>query len=393
MNTVRGSFTLVLVATLGLACSGTGLGTSGPGKGGQSGSSASGRAGSGGAGSGGVFAEGGSGGTAQASGGSAAGGTTSTGGILAAGGRGGSNAGGSAAGGVIGVGGSMALGGRGGSNAGGSTLVGGRGGSNAGGTRGAGGTTSCATLVACPAIACLYGDIPNPDPCGCPICAGPDAGTIKDASSDGPCLALPCALPLCGPGQVIVTPTCGCSTCVSVDGGQTDAVVCPPIGCPAVKCAPGTVPTLDRCGCTVCTNADAGTDSKADASKLACVNLDECSCLTANGCSPIAESCYCPSQCNGSVCKCGGGKSVGCAPVDLSTCANAKARVGTLCPKLSGATFDGLCSQTNTLCITKCLNDVTSCSDVGCTFCEACDCATDNFLTCVGKCSSGVATK
>jgi hypothetical protein len=79
--------------------------------------------------------------------------------------------------------------------------------------------------------------------------------------------------------------------------------------------------------------------------------------------------------------------------VDLSTCANAKARVGTLCPKLSGATFDSLCSQTNTLCITKCLNDVTSCSDVGCAFCDACGCATDNFLTCVGKCSSGVATK
>ena len=355
MNKVKGSFTLALVATLGLACSGTGLGASVPGKGGQSGSSAS-----GGTGSGGVLAEGGSGGASQASGGSAAGGTTSTGGILAAGGRGGSNAGGSAA----------------------------------GGAGGAGGATSCSTLVACPAIACLYGNIPNPDPCGCPICAGPDAGIVKDASPDGPCLAPPCALPLCGPGQVMVTPTCGCATCVSVDGGQTDAVVCPPVNCPAIKCTVGIVPSPDPCGCPTCAPVDAGPDTKADATKLACVDLDECSCMAANNCRVLSDACYCPfPQCGSGACVCGGGKFLGCAPTNLATCADAKARVGTLCPRLSGATFDNLCSQTNTACTTKCSNDVASCGDVGCAFCEACDCATDNFLTCIGKCNAGVATK
>ena len=307
MNKVKGSFTLALVATLGLACGGSGLGTSVPGKGGQSGSSAS-----GGAGSGGVFAEGGSGGASQASGGSAAGGTTSTGGILAAGGRGGGNAGGGATGGIISAGGSTVLGGRGGSNAGGSTVVGGRGGSNAGGTGGAGGATSCSTLVACPAIACLYGNIPNPDPCGCPTCAP----------------------------------------------------------------------------------ADAGPETKADATKLACVDMDECSCRATDNCRVLSSSCYCPfPQCGSGACVCGGGEFLGCAPTNLATCADAKTRVARLCPNLKGATFDNLCSQTNTACITWCLDDVTSCGDVGCAFCEGCDCATDNFLTCVGKCNAGLVTK
>jgi hypothetical protein len=373
MNKVNGSFTFFLVVTLGLACGGSGLGTSGPGTGGHSGASG-GAPGLGGAGSGGVLA---------------AGGAWGSGGVF-------QGSGGRAAGGVIGSGGSTALGGRGGANAGGSTLVGGRGGANAGGSAvggasGAGGTT-CATPVACPAIGCLYGAIPNPDPCGCPICAQPDAGTVKDASADGPCLALPCALPICGYGWEIVTPPCGCPTCVPVDAGPPDSLVCPLIVCPAVKCAAGTVPSSDPCGCPTCALVDAGTETKADATKLACVDLDECSCMAANGCGPIGETCYCPfPQCGSGACKCGGGKFIGCAPVDLTACANAEARVGNLCPQLAGATFDNLCNQTDTACITKCLNDVTSCADVFCTFCEACDCATDNFLTCVGKCSSGLA--
>jgi hypothetical protein len=399
MNNVKGSFTLCLVATLGLACDGTGLGTQGPGTGGRFGqSSASGGApGSGGAGAGGVLAAGGawgSGGVIQGSGGIAAGGTTSAGGSTVLGGRGGANAGGG-----------TTLGGRGGSNttaSGGSTVVGGRGGSNAGGSTapggrggsGAGGTTTCATLVACPAIGCLYGEIPNPDPCGCPLCAGPDAGIVKDAAADA-CLALPCAYPLCGPGQVLVTPDCGCPTCVAVDGGQSDVVACPPVACPAIACVGGMVPNPnDPCACPICASADAAVDTRTDGATLACVNLDECSCVAASDCRIISDACYCPfPQCGSGACVCGGGKFIGCAPTNLSSCADAKTRVGTMCPQLKGATFDNLCSQANTACITKCLNDVTSCGDVGCAFCEACDCATDNFLTCVGKCSSGVTTQ
>jgi hypothetical protein len=360
MNEVKGSFPLVLVATLAMACGGTGLGTEGPGTGGQSGHSSA----TGGAGAGGVPATGGgwgSGGVIQGSGGNAVGGSIALGGSTGAGG-------------VLG--------------AGGATVVGGRGGS------GAGGTTTCATLVACPAIGCLYGEIPNPDPCGCPICAGPDAGVVKDASADTVCIIPPC-LPIsaCGPGEVMVTPECGCPTCVSVDGGSPDGLVCPPISCPAIACAGGMVPNPDDpCACPICAPVDAGT--KADGAKLACVDLDECACGAANGCSIISEACYCPfPQCGSGACICGGGRFIGCAPVELSTCGNAKARVGALCPNIKSTVFDNLCSQTNSACITKCLNEVTSCSDVSCAFCDYCDCATDRFLTCVGKCTSGASTK
>ena len=100
---------------------------------------------------------------------------------------------------------------------------------------------------------CLGDSLPNPDPCGCPLCASPDAGTVKDATADA-CLGLPCLDPMCRPGDTIVTPTCGCPTCVPVDAGQPDI-------------AP-----------------DAGTDT----SKLDCVGLDECTCWKTNGCSSIS---------------------------------------------------------------------------------------------------------
>jgi hypothetical protein len=77
--------------------------------------------------------------------------------------------------------------------------------------------------------------------------------------------------------------------------------------------------------------------------------------------------------------------------VQLGTCAAAKARVAGLCPDISGATFDDLCQQSDAGCITKCLNDVTSCGDVRCSFCEICDCAGDAFATCRSKCRSALA--
>ena len=93
------------------------------------------------------------------------------------------------------------------------------------------------------------------------------------------------------------------------------------------------------------------------------------------------------------VCKCSGGKFIGCAPAGLGTCADAKARVAGLCPSLHGPTFDGLCAQSDVGCVTKCLDEVVGCGDVYCTFCEACDCATDAFMTCQGKCQDALAAK
>jgi len=278
MKNTNGALAFLLAGSLGLACGGTGLAPEGQGGSGSLG----GAVGSGGAG------------------GAAAGGA---GGALGTGGH--SSLGGSATGGGLGSGGKVGSGGVAGSKNGGS-MAGGRGGANAGGavTGGTGGILC--PPVACPAIGCPYGELPNPDPCGCPICAPrPDAG---------------------------------------VDGG-----------------------------------------------KMACVDLDECRCRAANGCAFLAESCYCPyPQCGAGACVCGGGKFIGCVPVNLSTCDAAKARVAELCPSLHGPTFDKLCEQSSATCITKCLGDVTSCDDVFCTFCEDCKCTADPFSTCVASCSAAL---
>jgi hypothetical protein len=179
---------------------------------------------------------------------------------------------------------------------------------------------------------------------------GPEAGGIdgpRDASVDV-CLALPCALPSCAAGFAIVTHPCGCPTCEPVDAG-------------------------------------------VDTGKLACVGLDECACLASNSCAVVSDACYCPfPQCGAGACDCGGGKFIGCAPAGLDTCAAAKSRVASMCPTLKGATFDGLCQQTDTACVTKCLNDVTACGEVGCSFCEACDCFTDPFMKCVSTCRNAL---
>jgi hypothetical protein len=148
------------------------------------------------------------------------------------------------------------------------------------------------------------------------------------------------------------------------------------------------LPTHDACGCTTCTAADAGTDT----GKLDCVGLDECTCGATKSCSVIAEACYCPyPQCSSAgACVCGGGKYIGCAPATLATCSAAKARVTTLCPQLKGTILDSLCQQPDSACITKCLDEVTSCGEVSCSFCEACDCVGDPFMQCRAKCNTAL---
>jgi hypothetical protein len=184
----------------------------------------------------------------------------------------------------------------------------------------------------------------------------------------------------------MVNRPCSCPYCAPIDAGPPDATLCLPQPCPLVKCAPGSVPTFDQCGCTVCGLPDAG----ADAGKLACVGLDECACLASPDCAYIAEpACYCP-QCTPQTCKCAGGKYVGCAPAGLQTCAAAKSRVAGMCPQLAGASLDALCSATDSLCVTKCLNEVTACGDITCSLCQACDCASDAFMRCRGECQKAL---
>jgi hypothetical protein len=177
----------------------------------------------------------------------------------------------SANGGASGTGG--ASGGTGSSGATGGS--GGVGGVGSGGT-GTGGTVSCLPPL-CFIPACAGELQPNPnDPCGCPICVpNPDAGIAKDAGSpDSPiCLgpAPPCVAPpkTCPAGSQLVSPPCGCTGCMPVDGGASDAgkpdapVICN-VMCPMMACTYGYLPNPEPCGCSSCAPApDAGTAKDA----------------------------------------------------------------------------------------------------------------------------------
>jgi hypothetical protein len=352
MNKVNGAVAFLLVTSLGLGCNDGALPVQRPAKGGQIGDASGGALGSGGAISSQVES-----GTGGARGG--AGGLPATGG--------------NATGAAVGTGGGPGAGGRSGT-----------GGTNSGGTRG----TSC-PLIAC--SSCPYGSRPNPDPCGCPICAAPDAGSGKDAAPDAECIALPCAPIICLPGTRLAAPPCGCPTCEPVDAGQPDLAGCPPVACPTIGCTGGTVPNPDPCGCPICAPGDAA----AETTKLACADLDECACRNANGCAPIVQLCYCPfPQCGNGACICGGGKFIGCAPVSLGTCATARSRVAALCPELAGTGFDNLCaSSSDGGCITKCLNQVSSCGDILCSFGLTCDRVADPYTMCMSACKSALTAR
>jgi hypothetical protein len=243
------------------------------------------------------------------------------------------------------------------------------GGALAGGTRGVGsgtgGTSGCAP-IACPALACASGTRPNPDSCGCPICAStpdagvardargadslpvclppkcampancseyqpnpdpcgcpicvptPDAGSAKDAGSpDGPiCLGPPppCALPpkTCPAGSQLVSPPCGCTGCVPVDGGagvdagKADAPLVCNVMCPNLACVGGYLESPEPCACPICApNPDSGGAGGTDA---------------AGGTCQLKGYCRDPSGAMIPGCEsgCGGIDSVGCPSSDLA---------------------------------------------------------------------------
>jgi hypothetical protein len=353
-------------------------------------------------------------------------------------------------GGTIGAGGTGAgsPGGAGGIVAGSTGGTIGAGGIGEGGAGGTGGTGTCLQNL-CAMPLCTGELRPNPDGCGCPICVpSPDAGAARDGNQDGPaCLALPCVEPTSCPGGYEANPDpCGCPICpskpdagVAKDAGDADSAICPPgprppcptpmcpdgyqrvplpcacstcvpvdggtpvdagkpdtspvcgLVCPMLACAYGYVFTPGPCSCPTCApGPDAGVakDAGGETSLGSCAGLDECTCGINNDCAPIAEPCWCPyPQCSPSgACICGGGQFVGCAPQAIANCPGAKARVAALCPNLKGPTFDALCTRTAPECVTKCLAEMDSCSDISCTLCEACDCVGDRFSTCYGQC-------
>jgi hypothetical protein len=181
-------------------------------------------------------------------------------------------------GGAIGTGGAWGVSSGGAGNGAAGTI--GAGGFGAAGAAGAsgntGGTGGC-SRGDCHMPACAGEFQPNPDPCGCAvICVpNPDAGIAKDAGSpDSPiCLgpAPPCVAPpkTCPAGSHLVSPPCGCTGCMPVDGGTSDAgkpdapVICY-VMCPIMACTYGYLPNPEPCGCSICAPApDAGVAKNA----------------------------------------------------------------------------------------------------------------------------------
>ena len=304
-------------------------------------------------------------------------------------------AGGTTKGGQIGGGAGGGSGGTIGASGGAAGATVGAGGIGTVGSGGAGGSWigsdgcyqgKCVLLVpACPGVFQV-----NPDsPCGCLMCVPtPDAGQAGGGVAGSS-----------GASGGATGATVGTGGTATAGSGGAGASSIGSDGCYQGKCAlllPACqgefrVNPDSPCGCLMCVpTPDAGTatDARGDAPPASCTGLDECTCLATSACSPIAEACWCPfPQCNPSAaCFCGGGRFIGCAPQGISTCAEAKTRVAALCPTLSGPTFDGLCARTSPECVTKCLAEVNSCSDLSCTFCEACDCAGDHFSACYGQC-------
>ena len=168
-----------------------------------------------------------------------------------------------------GSGGRIGAGGVGAGGPGGTTRTGGAPGTGdttpTGGTTVTGGTTETGGCppIACTAIACPYGYLPSPDPCGCGSCAPPpDAGVAKDAG--GPdarliCPLIACPAIACLGGYQPNSNPCGCPTCAPPDagvvkdaGGPDARLICPPIACPMVACVYGSQSNPDPCGCPIC---------------------------------------------------------------------------------------------------------------------------------------------
>ena len=204
-----------------------------------------------------------------------------------------------------GSGGRIGAGGVGAGGPGGTTRTGGAigtGGATAtGGTIGTGGCPP----GACPTMACLYGYLPSPDPCGCSGCAPPpDAGVAKDSGSQdgGVCLALPCAPPSCPGGYVTNPDRCGCPVCATdggtvTDGGKKDAApICPPINCPMLACTGGYVASPDPCGCPTCAPPDAGVakDAGRADTKPVCLPVACPAIACVGGTHPNPDPCGCP---------------------------------------------------------------------------------------------------
>jgi hypothetical protein len=159
--------------------------------------------------------------------------------------------------------------------------------------------------------------------------------------------------------------------------------------------------------------ADLGQSSPVPTS---CNAREKCSCGLDSSCTVVVQPCWCgPDECGNGACVCGGGAYVGCAPAGCpsvltcplaqlpttpdadgcyrcrpsapTSCEAAKSHLAATCG-FGNAYLAGLSCQSNTACITRCLNEVQRCEDVGCDWCTVCDCGrSDSPLSrCVHDC-------
>jgi hypothetical protein len=140
--------------------------------------------------------------------------------------------------------------------------------------------------------------------------------------------------------------------------------------------------TIDSQPADVAEKPDAEPDVSATGS--ACPTLGSCECMANSDCAPLAESCWCPTEC-GVVCKCGGGRYWGCAPVGLATCASASDRLAKLCPDLAAA-VTRLCESSPSECIANCLNEITSCDALQCMFVTVAPGCSGLYRRCINAC-------
>ena len=123
-----------------------------------------------------------------------------------------------------------------------------------------------------------------------------------------------------------------------------------------------------------------------------CSAMGGCDCIAAfDRCTPRSEACWCPTECYpGSECVCGGGRFLACEDKTVvATCATELAAVQAFVGDLSA-----LCdAAANPTCVAACLanlHNTGSCSEIDCSFCQACDClspATPSpFAACLRAC-------
>ena len=148
-------------------------------------------------------------------------------------------------------------------------------------------------------------------------------------------------------------------------------------------------------GCGGSLNSNTGPDGS---SAGACASLGACECMAASDrCTLLAESCWCPSECDPNItCICGGGRSLGCE--DKALVGSCTAWLTVVQNKCAGQSFvqhiGDLCTTTaNPNCVSFCLanlNNNGQCSEIDCSFCPVCDCAPpaaqSPFATCLASC-------